>query len=61
MDSFLNSIESFLKLMPDFRPKNIQNTIRLKSTVLYYPVKLIDENILAKEEYSTCDKMKEKV
>ncbi|XP_028391200.1 glycosyltransferase-like domain-containing protein 1 isoform X2 [Dendronephthya gigantea] len=50
MDSFLNSIESFLKLMPDFRPKDIQNTIRSKSIVLYFPVKLIDENIFSTDD-----------
>ncbi|CAB4018080.1 Hypothetical predicted protein, partial [Paramuricea clavata] len=53
MESFLTSIETFLKLMPDFRPKNIQGKIRSKSKVLYYPVALIDDNIFLKEERVT--------
>lgn len=53
MESFLTFIETFLKLMPDFRPKNIQGIIRSKSKVLYYPVALIDDNIFLKEERMT--------
>ena len=51
MESFLTSIETFLKLMPDFRPKNLQETIRSKSKILYYPMALIDENIFLREEH----------
>ncbi|XP_046846997.1 glycosyltransferase-like domain-containing protein 1 isoform X2 [Xenia sp. Carnegie-2017] len=43
MDSFLNSIDTFLNLMPDFRPKNLSHQIRSKSKVLYFPICLVDE------------------
>jgi len=36
--SFLNNISSFLKLMPDYRPKNIKEKIEPKSHVLYFPL-----------------------
>lgn len=50
MESFISSIETFLKLMPDFRPKNIPDKIRSKSEVLYFPVALLDENIFLEEQ-----------
>ena len=49
MDSFLNSIDMFLKLMPDFRPKDIPSKIRLKSKILYFPVALVDDVFFKKE------------
>lgn len=50
MESFLNSINPFLNLMPDCRPKNIPNAVRVKSKVLYFPVTLVDNIILKREE-----------
>ena len=38
MDSFLNNIDPFLKLMPDYRPKGLAEVIRVKCCVLYYPL-----------------------
>lgn len=49
MDSFLNSINTFLNLMPDFRPKDIPTKIRAKSKIMYFPVTLVDDIVLQKE------------
>ena len=58
MESFLISIETFLKLMPDFRPKNVQEKIRLKSKVLYYPMAFVDENPFVENRMEMVSKSK---
>ena len=40
MMSFLNTIDSYLHLMPDYRPKGLVEQIKPKCSVLYYPVEI---------------------
>lgn len=40
MNSFLDGIDSHLKLMPDYRPKGLADLIKPKCQVLYFPVEL---------------------
>lgn len=41
MDTFLSSIQSFLSVIPDYRPKQLSERIAPKCSVLYFPVQVM--------------------
>lgn len=57
MVSFLKSVDSFLKLIPDHKPEGVSEKIRSKCSVLYFPLQfpfiLEEETTLTSEITST--------
>ena len=40
MTSFLETVDSYLNFIPDFKPQGISEQIQLKCSVLYFPLQL---------------------
>ena len=51
--SFMTAIESFLKTMPDYRPKGLLDMIGPKCQVIHFPLEVPENFICEKKAYNT--------
>ena len=57
MNSFLNTISSFMSIVPDHRPKQLSEKIAPKCSFLYFPINLESNSIYRSHLQEECSSM----